>query len=346
MKRRIFLWTSAAAAIGGALRSRAAQTPEKEAAASEPVEDDTSVDPYFLESGDLTEEEKSQVVDFERYQDQVGRGEDAVMPRGGRPKRAPKFRFVHWTGNLGDPDGTFIGPMSVQPGLQEYPAFRVNAQILGFNICSDDWKRVERGTLSLEFRGRLYNEPLTWLYAQQFDVFEGRGTNLALEQLAERNGQPDPMLVDEPNLDVRIQLMRQPRKAGFLRKVMKLAAFVVGLPVGGGGGKLTGLAQAVPSVRVPMMLREGVALSYALFGASAQEKPLWSSSFNPYALAPDGSRLKLVPGIWVAIDESRQLDLRGARPEDVGGTVALTRDGQTIDANYLVLEVGIENGEL
>jgi len=346
MKRRNFLWAATLAALGGATRPAVAGGEQNRPEAAPPAVDETPVDPYFLDPGELTTNEQEGIAEFEQYQDLVSRGEDAVRPRGGRPKRAPTYRFVHWEGELGDPYGRFIGPMSVQPAEQQMPGFRVNAQIIGFNVSTAEWKRAERGTLTVEFRGRLYGEPLTWIYAQQFDTFEGGGTNISLEHLAEREGKPDPMVVDEPILDIRIQLMRQPRKGGFLRKVLSLASFVVGLPVGGGGGTMAGLAQALPSIRVPMMLREGVALSQALFGATAQEKPLWRSGFNPYGLAPGGSRLKLVPGIWAVIDESSNLDLRDARPEDAGGMVALTRGGEVIDANYLVLEVKINESEV
>jgi hypothetical protein len=82
---------------------------------------------------------------------------------------------------------------------------------------------------------------------------------------------------------------------------------------------------------------EGVALTQAVIGNSADEKPLWASGFNSYALTAAGSRMKLAPGYWVAYDDSLAGDLRDVRLAEDGDRVALQRGGQAIDANYLVL---------
>jgi len=114
-------------------------------------------------------------------------------------------------------------------------------------------------------------------------------------------------------------------------------------PLGAVGGAAKAFAEVIPAIRVPQMLREGVAFSQAFFGGMSDEAPIWRSAFNSYGIAQGGSRLGLSPGLWVAMDERRQLDLRGVRLQDVGGRVGLVENGRPLDMNYLVLafEVGV-----
>jgi hypothetical protein len=90
------------------------------------------------------------------------------------------------------------------------------------------------------------------------------------------------------------------------------------------------------------MAAEGVALSQAVLSGATSEKPIWRSGFASYGLADGGSRLTLAPGLWVVLDDGREMDLRGATLEDAGGHLRLLRDGAPLDLNYLVLDLRIE----
>jgi hypothetical protein len=307
------------------------------------------VDPYFLDSGNLDPEEQEQVETYFDYIDRKSTGKPAVMPRGGRPKRAPNYRFLRWQGELNDPYGKFVGPLSSSAQLPGGLTYRLNAQILGFHAASDDWPgKYNTGTLSIEFRTRIRGESLTWLYAEQFELYEGGYSSLGLEYIGQRDGVPMPICCDESNIDLRIQLMRNQKKEGegILGKVFKLTTAIIGVGSGESSPAAGQIANLVPPVRVPQMLQEGIAFSQALFGSTAEEAPLWRSGFTSLGIAEGGSRLAIEPGLWVVMDEARQVDLRNASLEDVGGQIALTVGGRELDVNYLVLAMEIEEGPL
>ncbi len=344
MRRREFMSLSSLAALAplsalAPVAARAATAPAATApgpAAASPADTAADVNDYFLHPGDLTSAEHEEVVAFEQLRDVQARG-GAVPATRGRPRRAPTYRLVRWSGEPGDPQGAFAGPLSVRPALEAGGgAFRLNAQIVGFQLGSDDWGRSARqGTLTVEFRGRAKGEALTWLFAKQFDVFDGGSSNLGSEYVAQHNNQPEPVVVDDPFVDLRIQLIRHVRKPTFLRAVLNLASFLAKPAVG--TFLQAASATPTPSIRVPRLVPEGVALTQAVLGNSADEKPLWASGFNSYALTAVGSRMKLAPGYWVAYDDSLEGDLRDVRLVEDGDRVALQRGGQPIDANYLVL---------
>lgn len=343
MRRREFISLATLAGLASASRAAGAgaPAPARPGAPANPATapagrgtDALLADDYFLHSGDLTAAEQREIAAFEEYQEQAARGGDVPAPRG-RPTRAPTYRFVHWTGEPGGTDGTFVGPLSVKPALPSDGAVRFNAQIVGFQLATAEWgRRAPQGTLAVEIRGRSRGEGLTWLFAKAFDVFDGGATNLGAEHVAQRNNQPDPVLLEEPLLDLRIQLIRHIQKPTFLRSVLKVAAFVASPVVG------SFVASAAPAVRIPQLVPEGVALAQAVLGSGSDERPLWASGFTTYALAAGAGRMKLVPGFWVAYDATLG-DLRGVRLEELGDRFGLTRDGEPIDANYLVLAIDI-----
>jgi len=350
MRRRNFMALAALASAAAATRRARAQEP---AAADVPDGEleqlaAQEIDPYFLEPGDLSDDEANRVTEFENYLELRGNGEDAVMPRGGRPKRTPTYRLLHWTGaTLDDPEARLQGPLSVAAAFEPKQAYRMNAQILGFGASSKDWKgKSNLGTLTVELRARLLGEPLTWLYAEQFEIFKNGATTLGNEYVAQREKTPDPVVTDEHNLDVRIQLIRHKKTGGFWRSILKGASYLASSLVGG-GFILDAVTQAIPSVRVPRLLQEGVALSQAMFGGMSEERPLWRSGFTSFSVAETGSRMRIRPGYWVALDESIA-DLRDVALTDRGDRVVVVRrsDGKDIDANFLVLWVEIESGQL
>lgn len=309
------------------------------------------IDPYFLDPGDMTSLDQRGVEELAEYHQLVLEGKDAFKPRSERLGRAPTYRFLHWHGEIGDPAGRFAGPLSIRPAVARSPAYRVNAQILGFNACSSDWQdETEKGALSIELRGRVQGEPMTWLFAQMFEIYKGGASSLGFEYVAQRDGSPIPIITDEPNIDIRIQLMRSKKaKSGVLGKVLRVASVVIGGPVGGATGELAGQlggGQSEPAIRVPQMLKEGVALSQAVFAGSIDEKPIWRSGFASFGVGPGGSRMGLRPGLWVVMDESRYLDLRGAQIDDIGGRATVTRNGKPLDFNYLVLDFQVEESTL
>jgi hypothetical protein len=278
---------------------------------------------------------------FVGYQQQVMEGKEAIMPRGGRPKRAPTYRFLHWNGELGDPSGRLVGPLSVKPELSGGPPYVFNAQILGFHTSTADFSEsVGQGALSVEFRSRYQDESLTWMYLQQFEVRKAGGNSVGLEYIAQRDGQPVPVVSDAPNLDVRIQLIRYRKAPGVLRKILKVGAFLTGLPIApGAGGETPSFVDSEPAVRVPRMVHEGVALAQATIGGMSDEAPIWRGGFNSFALAGGGGLMALRPGLWVAVDDSEQIDYAGLRLEDIGGRIGLRLKDEPLDVNYLVLNL-------
>ncbi|MCH9693172.1 MAG: hypothetical protein K0U72_01575 [Gammaproteobacteria bacterium] len=340
MNRRSFMGLFAAAGVSAPTAATAALQSSDDADLA--IAD---VDPYFLESGDLDSASQAGIEDLVGFQERTIAGEPAVQPRG-RPRLAPTYRLLNWKGELNG-QGTFQGPLSLSPSLPLASAYQFNAQILGFHGARDDWGRGNaRGTLSIEFRTRLDTEPMTWLFAQQFDIgAEGQST-LSLEYVGQRGGARDPIVTDDSNIDLRIQLLRHRKGAKLLRKILQLFSFVVGLPAGGITGATATLAQALPVIRVPRLLREGVAFSQALLGGLTKELPIWRSGFTTYALAEGGSRLALSPGLWVIIDESREVDLRGVQLRDLGGSVGLVRNEKIIDANYLIIAIDASQAQL
>lgn len=337
MKRRRFLGLFAASGLAAPLRGFG----QGQSAQDESLDD---VDPYFLDPGDLSPDEQQNIAEFVSYQQRLAAGQDAIMPRSGRPDRAPTFRFLYWDGELGSPAGRFVSPLSVEGQLGAAEAYRLNAQILGFHCASDDWgRRRQQGTLSVEFRARLGGEPMTWLYAQQFETNRG-ATTLGREYVGQREGVLDPVVTDEPNVDMRIQLMRQSRSGSVLGKIMRMWGLILGLASGFGVAGTA--AQAMPALRITRLLPEGVAFSQALFGGAAKQTPLWRSGFTTYAMSEGGSRLRVRPGLWVAVDESRELSLVDVRLEDAGGDIRLTKNGEPLDVNYLVLSLEMDKAEL
>lgn len=341
MKRRHFLQCASMLGLASLVPGRRGQAaPSRDA-------DLADVDPYFLESGDLTETERQSIDAYLGYLEDASDGRDAIIPRGGRPKRAPTYRFLRYTGELGDPYGRFVGPLRTRPELPEDSTYRMNAQILGFHGATDDWgDDYEIGALSVEARAGIRGELMTWLYAERFEIYEDGATSLGLEYVAQRDGRPEPIATDSPNIDLRIQLLKCERqKSGFLGKVFRVASSLVTGAFG--GGAVGQAAEAVaPTIRVPQMVQEGVAFSQAVFGGMTEEAPIWRSGFTSFGLARGGSRLGLSPGLWVALDETRQLDLRGCYLDDLGGRVGLMREGAELDVNYLVLSVEVREGPL
>jgi hypothetical protein len=302
----------------------------------------SDVIPYFLDSGNLSADEKEQLEQIFAHEEAVLAGRPVGKMRGKPPRRAPTFRLVKWEGELGNPEGRFIGPLSVMPmiGPQTAYGYGVNAQILALRAASQDWgKTCSRGTLTIEFRTLQGGEPVTWLYAQQFELDQSGRANIGLEYVAQRNNAPAPIVTDIPIVDIRIQLMRNiGESAKWLRKVLQICSYIVGIPMGAAPGAAEALvAQVLPAIHVPQLLQEGVALSQAVFGSEQKEDPLWRSGWTSYAIAKGGGRLRIAPGLWVVIDDNRAAELTGARLEEVNGQVTLTREGKPIDANYLVL---------
>jgi len=354
MKRRRFLSAFAAAGAGAAFRPLLGATGQGPAAAASGAGADAAGDvvPYFLGSLDLSDVQRRDIEEYVRYQELVLDGKEAIMPRGGRPPLAPSYRFLKWEGRMGDTNGRFVGPLSVRPVFSRGTAFAVNAQSWGFRTSSTDFPgKAPKGTLSIEFRARMGGEPLTWLYAEQFQTYANGATSLGQEYVAQRDGAPRPVITDEPNIDIRIQLMRHRERVALLNKILKICSTIVQVSTGniaalsqsGGGGDP--YAQARPVIRVPQLFKEGVAFSQALFGGMAEEAPLWRSGFTSYGIAQGGSRLVVSPGLWIAVDETREPNLRGVTVADLGGRVGLTRDGAPLDINYLALQLEIKPAE-
>lgn len=348
MDRRKFFGTSLIAALGMAA-GRAAAAVGLRPQQQEPTGDvdPETIDPYFLESADVPPAEKENILSFMKYQEDAMDGRPAVIPRGGKPKRAPTYRFLHWQGALGDPRGRLVGPLSITPVLEGSGPFALNAQILGFNASSMDWLGNKgAGALSIEIRARYMGEPMTWLYLEQFETTKGGGNSVGLEYVAQRNGMPDHVIAEEPIVDIRIQLIRNNKSKGIFRKVLKVGSYLTGLPLGGGGGESSGalsFQNSAPVMRVPQMVREGVAFAQGTVAGMSEEAPVWKSGFSSLALTPDAGRLVLKPGLWLAIDDSKEIDFSAMKLADIGGSVGVLADGKPVDLNYLVMDFLIEN---
>ena len=342
MNRRRFLSLATTAGLvnSGSSASGAANPPSRTV---EQDEDDDAIDPYFLESGDVTPREQQDIERYIDLQQQLSEGVPVRMR--GKPKRAPTYRFLYWQGELGDPDAKFVGPLSLRPALEESEyGFQVNAQLMNFHPSSEDWSgKKEQGLMTIELRAQVEGEPMTWLYAQQLEIFEGGISTLGSEYIAQREGVPVPLITDQPNIDLRIQLIRNRKKGKVLKNIFRVASFAAGVTTGG-AGPIAGMAASsltdlFPSVQVPQLVREGVALSQAVFGDSAQGQPIWRSGFTSYGIASGGSRLRLQPGFWVAMDGSREVDLRTVRLDVDGDRPGLFRGENPLDINYMVLSV-------
>jgi len=340
MRRRNFLKVLSGASMAALFR-----LPGR-ARAQDQVQGVTEIDPYFLGSGELADDEKQRIESYMDFLARRSAGEDVLAPRGGRPDRAPTYRVLYWTGEIGDPEGRFVGPLSIRPTLPPRSTYRLNAQILHLHTYSGDWGGDhDEGTLSVEMRARIRGESLTWLYAQQFYLYGSGASDIGLEYVAQRSGVPTPVSTDEGSVDIRIQLIRHRKKQGsILGRMFKLTARL--LPFGDSEIVTSQLEKAATSIRVPQMLNEGTAFSQSLFGVTAEEAPLWRSGFTSFGIAEGRGRIVIRDGIWVVIDELREPDLTGVSVVDAGGRVKLLRDGQEIDANYLVLGVECEEGAL
>lgn len=348
MRRRNFISMATLASIAGIAPRAAGSTstsadPMLDGTPAKPDSDWVSglegVDPYFLDSGRVPDDEQRKIQDYEAYLDVQQRGGEAIQPRGGRPRWSPTYRLLHWPGEPGQADVSLQGPLSLKPQLPDAGAYQLNAQVLDFHTAAKRWGGGAQGTLTVEFRARQGGEALTWLFAEQFNCF-GHSTSLGNGYVAERNNLPEPVVLDEGNVDIRVQLMRQRKSPGVLRKILNIASFIVG------GGATGVVRELVPSVRIPQLVEEGVALTQALFGEMSDEKPQWLSGFNSYGLNEAGSRMTLAPGFWVVLDEVIRENLEDLVLEEQGDRVVLTVDGEPIDATYLVFWVDVAAGNL
>jgi hypothetical protein len=330
---------------GAAIAGAAWPDRETLAQLTQAISDEFDIDPYFLDPGELDEDDEREIMQIEEFREREMAGRPAVRPRGLRSRRSPTYRFVHWSGDIGDPNGRFMSPLSIEAQQSTSDAYHVNGQILGFRCASDDFgRRADRGTLTVELRARVNDEPMTWLFCQQFDTDDQGFTNIGYEYVAQRDGAPNPAFSEDHNIGLRIQLMRAPRRGGqIFRKMLSSALVLSGVPLQLDDKNAQRALRSLPPLRVPALLQEGAALSQAVIGGTAEEVPIWRGGFSSFGLSSAGSSLSLAPGLWLAIDGERETDLRGVVLEDVGGTVAPTRDGELLDCNYLV--VGLDMGE-
>jgi hypothetical protein len=186
---------------------------------------------------------------------------------------------------------------------------------------------------------------MTWLFVQQFDADSRGFTNIGYEYVAQRDGSPNAAFTDDQNIGLRIQLMRAPSRSGqIFRKLLSAALVLSGVPLQLEDRNLQRALASLPPLRVPALLQEGAALSQAVIGGTAEESPIWRGGFSSYGLSTDGSLLSLAPGLWMAIDAEREIDLRGVVLDDVGGTIAPLRDNEMLDCNYLVVGLDIREG--
>ena len=64
--------------------------------------------------GEIAPEEQEEIDSWGHYVGRQAEGDaSAIMPRGGRPKRAPTYRFLYWTGDIGDSSGRIVSPFSI-----------------------------------------------------------------------------------------------------------------------------------------------------------------------------------------------------------------------------------------
>jgi len=343
MKRRSFFRLAALSGFGLASRPGSAQENVSNRG------DADSVDPYFLDNGNLSADELESVEAYVDYQDRAMTNPDAIQPRGGRPQRGPNYRFLHWPGPLGDRSTHLTGALSLMPEITEAGPHLFNAQILGFNTSSADWRgKAGGGSLSIEFRARFMEESMTWLYLETFETQKNGGNTVGYEYVAQRDSLPEPVICEDANVDMRITLVRHRKAPGVLRKILRIGSLLTGAPVigaDGGSNRFDYLADRPPVMAVPQMVQEGVAFTQATLGAMSDEAPIWRSGFTSYAIAYGGSRLSMRPGFWVAIDDSSGIDYNSIVLEDVGGRVGLMQNGVPLDVNYLVLAVEI-NGSI
>jgi hypothetical protein len=310
---------------------------------------DDYVDPYFLDDGNLSSEELESVESYVGYQERSMTDPDAIQPRGGRPQRGPNYRFLHWPGPLGDRSTHLIGALSLTPEITEDGPYLFNAQILGFNTSTADWRsKAGGGSLSIEFRAQFMDESMTWLYLESFETQKGGGNTVGYEYVAQRDNAPDPVVCEDAKLDMRITLVRHRKSPGVLRKILRIGSLLTGSPVVNMGSKPSSfdyLADRPAVMAVPQMVQEGVAFTQATLGAMSDESPIWRSGFTSYAIAYGGGRLSLRPGLWVAMDDSRDIDYEDIVLVDLGGRVGIKRGDAPLDVNYLVLGVEI-NGSV
>ncbi|GAJ20446.1 unnamed protein product, partial [marine sediment metagenome] len=172
---------------------------------------DLDINPYFLESGNVSEEEQLEIEDYIGFQQELSQG--SPVRHRGRPKRAPTFRMLQWQGELGDPPGNFVSPLSVRPDNTCTAPYRLNAQILNFNPCTEDWTRdQEQGALTVELRAISNGVPKTWIHMQSFEVHDKKTATVQSEYLAHRDGIPEPLITERPNVGIRVQLVRTRKK--------------------------------------------------------------------------------------------------------------------------------------
>lgn len=302
------------------------------------------IDEYYLDSGDMSRTEAEQVMEHMAFQDQDVDGRPVMRPRGRKPDRAPTYRFLHWQGDVGDPDAAFVGPLTLKPVIETPPPYRLNAQILGFNTADGDFKRQGDGTLSVEFRAVHQEDVMTWLHLQSFAV-EGGANNIGREYVAHRDGTKEDVISEDANVDLRIQLIRHQKPPGTLRKLLGVASSIMGAgapaaPIGPPGMPMMG---PPAMMRIPRMAREAVALAQATLGGAAEERPIWRSGFTTYGLAKGGSRLTLNPGLWVAMDGVEGMNAKDLKLTEGEGSIILMHNGEPAWFSYLVLDVEIES---
>jgi hypothetical protein len=104
-RRDLFGALSAAAIAGSAVPDRSAL-----AQLTQLIGEEFDIDPYFLDSGVLSDNELGEVIELERDRQRQMEGQTGVITRGLQPRRAPTYRFVHWVSvlprGLGAPFGS------------------------------------------------------------------------------------------------------------------------------------------------------------------------------------------------------------------------------------------------
>ena len=340
MKRRDLFKLAGAAGLASTAPSAWAQ------AIGEAADElDGDIDPYYLDTGEMTPAESEQVLSHIAFENQDVDGSPVMRPRGRKPERAPTYRFLHWRGELGAGAGNFVGPLSLKPAVEGPPPYRFNAQILGFNTADGDFRKQGDGTLSVEFRARHREDVMTWLHLQSFAV-EGGANNIGREYVAHRDGTREDVITEDANVDMRIQLIRHKKPPGALRRILGIASSIVGagLPAAPPAGPPGMPPMGPPAMlRVPRMAREAVALAQATLGSAADEKPIWRSGFTTYGLSAEGSRLTLNPGLWVAMDGIEGINATELALTEGEGSIVLTHRGEPAAFGYLVLDVEIES---
>src|SRR5262245_29958267 len=103
-RRELLRWIAASGAAGASVHGTRAQVEDSD------VPIDAPVDPYFLDAGVLSEAERADLLEVEALQERLLEGQPTVIPRGLKPPRAPSYRLVHWSGEIGDSAGRFVSP--------------------------------------------------------------------------------------------------------------------------------------------------------------------------------------------------------------------------------------------